>query len=637
MATTFEYSNFGLYKRRAVLSPCVFSDGFASALHDRLEPQVDVARRTPRLLTAKVVDEPAAGPDNLDMCEACQRAFRERYGIELEAYDTTGPVYARWALADFIGDYVGEVFAGGQQFVQNSGVSFGLLLTYMATGLGYNRPLRYQQDALDWSRHVSWADFDIYPYFYPKSQRLRMVQAGFGLAYMRDVARARGIPWGFYMELDDRNWPFQQNPAEATAECGFTAVAHGADYLNSFIHRLASTGCGARPARWAKAGEALRVIRRCGPLLSAMPAVRANVAFLFPNTHEMIENGYERPDYALALCRGGFGDVDIVNEEVLMENGRVPYAALILLGARYLHSDAVALLKPWLLEGGVLVTDGLPVLTERGDAIDWGVSLREWGAEAGDVETSLRFDWEVLEAGAGRILAIPSDLAALAESTVESPVLDPAAVRALRHRFRDLLDSCAAPNVRVEYEENDNSVDTVTIGLRGNEEGAMLIVVNHQPIPQRVTVYVARPDLRRFVDMADFASVKPSDRSRDGVTFELDVPARWARVISCWRRRPRRVRLVPAAERVSRGGAFAYEVSAEAGFFRRAAVGGLIEVTVRGPDGVPVGRFGGAWAPDSGGVSVSVPLPVNALPGTYAIEARLPQAGATDTATVTVE
>ncbi|NCB64355.1 MAG: hypothetical protein EOM52_12305, partial [Clostridia bacterium] len=141
-----------------------------------------------------------------------------------------------------MGHLVGEVFRlGAEDKAANARGSWQLLLTYMATGLGYQNPQKVVQDALDWSRYAGWVDFDIYPYFYPESQHLRMVQAAYGMSYMREVARARRVPWGFYVELDDRNWPFQQNPKEASAECAFTAVAHGADYLNTFIHRLAST------------------------------------------------------------------------------------------------------------------------------------------------------------------------------------------------------------------------------------------------------------------------------------------------------------------------------------------------------------------------------------------------------------
>ncbi|NOY81715.1 MAG: hypothetical protein GXP31_12030, partial [Kiritimatiellaeota bacterium] len=555
MATVYEYTNFLAMRRKGPTSPCILSPAFPRAAAERLDWQVDVCLRTPRLLSLKVTDEPHYGPGNLDRCEYCRRFFRERYGLDLPegpAAGITDP-YTRWALADFIGAYFGRGFATSAAVAARARGRFDLLLTYMASGLGYQRPLRDQQDALDWSRSVQRVDFDVYPYFYPHSQRIRMVQAAFCMAFMRDVASARQIPWGFYMELDDRNWPFQKNPKEATAECAFTAVAYGADYLNSFIHRVVGTGTQARPERWAAAGKALRLIRKLGPVLRRMPAVRAPLAVIYPNSQEAIgDNGWPRPDYLFAALRGGFGDVDIANEQLLTESGGIPYRALVLLKTTFVHADFVPLLRQWLRGGGLLVCDRLPQKTHRGRDIAWGFPpLPAPERAAGG---PLRIAGPV-RVGRGRILVLGGDPDADFKNLVEAPRPDPAAVRAFRTALGDLLRPLAEPGVHVEYAETPQSVDLIEAGLRGNRDAVLLAVVNHQPAPRDVRATLrGRSELSWFVDAATGQEV-PWTREADGsVALELSVSGRWARFVLGYRTRP--ARLVPAAapQVVERGG-----------------------------------------------------------------------------------
>ena len=83
---------------------------------------------------------------------------------------------------------------------------------------------------------------------------------------------------GFYIELDDRNYPFQVNPIEASSECAYMAVSQGCHYINSFIHVVFGTGSGARPERWEHLGRHLPAIRDAGPLLRATKRADAPVA-----------------------------------------------------------------------------------------------------------------------------------------------------------------------------------------------------------------------------------------------------------------------------------------------------------------------------------------------------------------------
>ncbi|MBU0610627.1 MAG: hypothetical protein KKI08_22275, partial [Armatimonadetes bacterium] len=266
MATIFEYTSFNLIGHDGPTKPCVFSPEYAQALADKLNPQIDVAKRTPNLLSVKILDEPTVSPAQMDYCEHCQRVFKEHYGIPLRKFEEIplDATYERWAFADFEGFYVAEGYRQAWELKQKSGAQFDLLLTYMSTALGYGRGIRGQEDGLDWGRWADRMDFDVYPYFYPASQKIRMVQAAYCMAFMRSLAQHLKKSWGFYAELDDRNWPFQQNPKEATAECAYEALLHGCDYLNSFIHLPFATGCDARPERWAWTAQELHKVNALG-------------------------------------------------------------------------------------------------------------------------------------------------------------------------------------------------------------------------------------------------------------------------------------------------------------------------------------------------------------------------------------
>ncbi|MEW6359865.1 MAG: hypothetical protein AB1696_26245 [Planctomycetota bacterium] len=628
MATTYEYSNFKLLEKEGKTVPCVFSPEYPEALHKHLSWQIDVGSRTPRLICAKIVDEPASNLNNMDRCQHCRTQFRERYGIEMseaKEEEITDP-YTRWAMADFIGEYVSHAFASSASIVKEEKATFDLLLTFDGRGLAMPfvlSLLHCQQDVFAWSRHVEWADFDIYPYFYPQSQRLRMVLAGFGMARMRDVARARRIPWGFYVELDDRNWPFQKNPKEATAECAFTAIAHGAGYLNSFVNQVVGTGTGARPERWETAGRALRSIRRLGPVLNRMPSVPAPVAILYPNTQEAVGDGYLAPDYALAALRGGFGDVDIYSEEVVIEKGAIPYRGLILLKAEYVHERLVPMLKSWMLDGGVLVCDRLPARTERGAAINWGLDEKETVPFPGR-NPLIRFS--VSRVGKGRIIRIENDIDKEFEERVEARQLDPAAVRAYRLALAAVLDTALTPNVRVAYDETETSVDLIEAGLRGNEDAVLLSVVNHQPNAQRVAVTLNRPDVRWLVDAVSMTPIEFERTNNGALSLPLDVEGRWARLIAGYRKKPQRLELGVANEKVRPGEELRYHVRVLDEFGKLVPGGILLEIEVHGPDGVLVPRLGGPRAPLSGEQTISVPIPINACIGQYRVDVRAPQA-----------
>ncbi|OGV76798.1 MAG: hypothetical protein A3K19_17460 [Lentisphaerae bacterium RIFOXYB12_FULL_65_16] len=624
MVTTYEYASFQNVGRNEKTQPCVFDPAYVDKLRQRLVPLVEVANRTPRLMTVKVTDEPHAGPGNMDGCEFCKAEFKRRYGVELREPAADDPdIFLRWAFADFIGAYVSQGYAQSAAIRKEQKGQFDLLLTY-TNMLASQKPRTQQEDTLNWSRYVRWVDFDVYPYFYPKSQRVRMVEASFCMTALRDIARALGIPWGSYVELDDRNWPFQQNPKEASAECAYTAIAHGANYLNSFINTVADTGTQARPERWEEAGKALRAIRRIGPILNRMPAVHPPLAVLLPDAQQAIANEYKSPMYLLQALKAEFGDADVLHEEVAVEQRQIPYKALLLLKAEYLHADLVPLLKAWIDAGGVLVCDRLPTTTHRGEAIAWGFP----------VEPTPPADAKALiptgerSVGKGRICFVGVDMERDLAARVEAKPLDPVAVTAYRQALRQALPPELAAAIRLDYQETPESVDVVEVGTRGNQDAILLTVVNHQPTAQDVTVTVPPSPYAWFVDLASMQPVPAEGES--GAALKLNVPGRGAQMIAGYRVRPKRVKLEVATSKVKTGEELRYQIQVSSGWVGRPVRGGvLLEVEVRDPDGNVVTRYGGTFAPETGIESVCVPVPLNAVRGRYEILVTAPQIPAT--------
>lgn len=520
LATIYEYTSFNLVGNNVPTQPCVFAPEYPEALAEKLQPQIEAAQRTPNLLSVKILDEPTVSPASMDYCEHCQRVFRQRYGIPLRKFEDIPPeaFYERWAFADFLGHYVAEGYRQGWELKQKSSAAFDLLLTYMSTGLGYGRPLTNQEDALDWSRWADRIDFDVYPYFYPDSQKIRMLRAAYCMAFIRQIAWHLHKPWGFYFELDDRNWPFQKNPKEASAECAYEALLHGVNYLNSFIHLPFGTGNDARPERWAWTAQELRKINKLGPLLTQLARPAANVAFLYPTAQTFITNNPAAQPYAFACVSQGFGNVDILPEEIALEQKKLSYKALLLLGCDILHEQMIQLLEQWLKAGGTLILDKMPTMNHKGETIRLPVSFAPAAREP-----------QIRSFGRGRIIMLPFDLEAAYSEAVEND--KPAEAARLRHLMARLLlplqaSFCVAdPKAQME------------VGVRKNKEMALVIVVNHDPQENTGTVIVRdlgfKPLWARwlFNGRGGVTPIKLKPAGKEAYSFTARLPGRQAALI----------------------------------------------------------------------------------------------------------
>ncbi len=620
MGVIYEYHRLTLVGRGPV-KPCVFDPEHEVKLRELVEPQFDVCRRTPRLVSIKILDEPGMSAKNLDYCDRCREQFRKRYGADLLTVDEVGQdPAARWRLADFLGYYLQSAYRMTRDIKEEGGGDYDLLLTFNSPGLGYGRGYTGRQDILKWGAEADRMDFDIYPYFYPKSQKVRMVQCDFGLSMMRAFAQHLGKPWGFYVELDDRNWPYQQNPKEASAECAYTAIAQGADYLNSFIHRQ-GTGTDSRPERWEFTGQEMRKIERVGPLLTRTQRPPSRVAMIYPMGQAMINNGHPPADYALVCLRQGFGMMDAVSSEILADPDDLSDRdAFVLLGCDILERELADKLTAFVREGGTLLLDQVPTTDTEGKPLELPWQLE--GIQAQALPGLPDCTYRVLAHGKGTLTLLDFDLNEAYRQAVEEDMFKRAA--ALRHGVGGLLASATSRCFA------DDAMGQMEAGIRYGEDAAMVIVVNHAAERNAATVKLADLPFEPGW-LCDLATMKPVrfavGPGQRACSFRVALAGRNAQMVAVLPERPADLRLETPQADLGPGGTLHYrmQVLGEAGELARGCH--LLEVEVTGPDGKVVSRFGGATATSKGAATRDIPVPVNALPGEYRLVARAPQTG----------
>lgn len=610
LAVIYEYENFHHVGRRARTEPCVFAPEYGEDLARRLQGMLAAGAAVPRLLSVKITDEPFANQNNLDYCAHCQRAFRERYGEPLRRREeiSEDDLLGRLHFNEFVSAYVRTGYQQSQALKQAAGNPFDLLLTYCSPAYGYGRPDRGLEDALEWSRCADRIDFDVYPYFYPASQVIRMVQVHYCFGLHRHFARFLGRPMGFYVELDDRNYPLQINPKEASAECAYTALGQGADYLNSFIHAAFGTGNDARPERWDHLGRALRQIRNLAPLLNRVDKAVAPIALFFPHTQWFATNRPFALAYAYQLVLRAFGECDFLHEKIARERGMGDLRALLLLETEILPDDLAALIADFVRKGGLLLCDQVPTRNERGEPCRLPPDL--FGGEARPFAGELTAT--IGRYGRGQTVLFSTKLDPAFRDAVEEP--QPVVEEALRRAMHDLLFTAG---LRPHAWATDPEFEANALVGRNC---ACLVVINHRP--QRARTRVEVYDLGFPVCfLADLVSGTPlSFRSTDeGLTFEVEVPGRGAKLLGLYPARPVEDEIQLAASTFRRGGELTYRVVVRDEQGRPALGHHVLAITVTDAEGTVRTRYGDQVVTEDGVYQRRVRLAENAAPGKWTL------------------
>jgi hypothetical protein len=269
---------------------------------------------------------------------------------------------------------------------------------------------------------------------------------------------------GFYVELDERNHPFQITPKEATGELAYTAIGEGCHYLNTFIYGTFNTGSMARPERWENAGKDLRAINRAGPLIMASRRIPACAAIYFPYDHWIVSGERYFPSFAYELIRRTFGECDLAHQDVVREKGLAPYRIVALLGTDILTEEDETQFVTFVQDGGVLLLDRIPSQTPSGEPL---TRLQEM------IGPMPMTDIEEQDCSDGKIIRLPPELDLVYWCIVERE--DPAA----RHRIeRDMRQAFSRTGIRPAVSCDDPEFDTYLLDADG---ASILVAVNHRP------------------------------------------------------------------------------------------------------------------------------------------------------------
>ncbi|MCL6519040.1 MAG: hypothetical protein K6T99_04355 [Armatimonadetes bacterium] len=527
MAVMYDYSHLPIFAHKTRPPFDVRSPNAESKAAELLKPWTEVADLVPRLFAVKHIDEPVANYANLNLDFDSGREYLEKCGFNAPDAEQEAPLCGENRLKHwiFVGDYARRQFQLSYNICQKQEKPWGLLHTFMEPGFGSESPQRRFEDVFRWGGTADYLDFDIYPYWYPQSHKRRFAKVHYGFAFQRCVVQFYGKPMGFYVELDDRNWPFQQNPKEATGELAYTAVGEGCHYLNTFIYGVFGAGNMARPERWEDGGADLRAIAKTTPFLLSTERAKAHIALYFPY-RQWIINGAYYPTFGLELFRREFGECDILHEEIALDRGFEPYQAVILLQTDILPQKVESTLIEFIRSGGILMLDHCPSITPE------GAPLTQLKALVGEMPSAEPWRAETIQVGKGYIIKVPEGLDNTYRLAVEHD--DVKTVDMLESWAREVFTNYGIlPWAKCSDDEFEASL------LIGKNASAV-VVVNHRPETATAKISV-NPSLKvgYICDLATGKAFK-FQKAGENITIPVQLTQRQGAILCLYPKKPGR-------------------------------------------------------------------------------------------------
>jgi len=622
MALFHDYTHYTDFNSAKPFSPCVFAPEYYDHIVEHQAHRVTEALRLPRYFSAKVTDEPNATARTLDYCEHCRAAYRQMFGEELPEWMAQMPetnelpagdagAVARRKWAQFLSAATARAFETAQRAKRQAGAQYPMVLTFWPRA--YARPpgaVRGLSDTLAWGQHCDLLDFDDYVYFYPSSPKLPLAGLHHGFGYFRAAADYLGKPWGFYVEMDDRNWPYQKNPYNASSELAYTALAQGADYINTFITAAFGTGM-ARAERWADWGQEMCKVRALGPLLAASHRPLAPVAVIQPYTTQYMTEDDVRPKYAYEYLTQAWGEADVVDERILRERGIAPYQCLVLLAAKWMDSNMAPQLVEFVENGGLLIYDELPEFDENMNELTWPEEMahgqeHSWG-EGMPIERC--------PYGEGECVRLKFDPEQWCRTAAEED--QPQKGQAFRDAIRKLID---AHGIRPRARCSNPHFEA---GVRQAQGSSLLIVVSHAEETEETTVSLH--DLAHPVGfVCDMFTGEPVPYQHDGdaLACKVRLGSRCGRIIGLYPQRPAAVELTLSRKKFARGEKMKYRLSITDTRGKLIQGSHLVQVAVTDPQGQLRHSYSGQFLCRGGRRVVSADLTQNAPTGQWTISAK---------------
>jgi hypothetical protein len=443
----------------APLEPCALAKDYHRALKSLARPILEADSRVHGLVAHEVVPQTAVTPQQLCHCGACAAKYRDAFQGELpeppKATELAGA--DRHALHSFVSSYWWTVYAMVEKLREKVAPGVKLSLPFTAASFLRENASAPYCDAISWARAADVVEVQA---------EADLARYRLSLAGHRSICQAEGKKLGAVIELGNRALP----PAEAA----FTALVHGAESL-----RVADNP---RFALWADRppiedalGDLFRRLRHAAPLLAHGKRPKARLALVFPFT-QMVDQG--TPDLLAAhelLC-DAFGEVDLIHQRHLTDEGLADYKAVALLGTRTLRQKMQEALLGFVERGGVLLADSPDLRDQDSQPLPWPAGF--FGETEEPLYGAVTVCYGHFSQG-HTVLFSPN--AARTYLTARAAD-DPQAVRFLCRTIAGLL----ACHVILPRARSDNPA--IEVALRTVPGTALLIAVNHCPYPEAANV-----------------------------------------------------------------------------------------------------------------------------------------------------
>ncbi len=351
-------------------------------------------------------DEPFhAGPESFDYSDDAKAAFAKLYGYDLPL----NPALVRNDPKQWMDllNFQSNTFRDGWQQVYNIVKKFEprakIAMTHdshnsFGAGVKSNSKVAID-DVFHWGG--GFADvfvYDIYPYLtfdyrygeLGKLPKPRISQMHYAISQLRNVTNTYGKELGFWVGTYNEAWfirfrgPLREKQNWSEAEMVNTAVAHGSNFIIS-PSNYSGANMPVETRHWNNYGKAMKLIQKAGPGLLKAPRLKSKACFLFPRTQYLqLQEEYYNVGLSFELFLRSFGELDILHEEQVTDDGLNGYKVLVLGDISLLPVAVAKHIEQFVKNGGIVVADCVPQLDENKQPLKlmnqlFGVSKSETG------------------------------------------------------------------------------------------------------------------------------------------------------------------------------------------------------------------------------------------------------------------
>jgi hypothetical protein len=337
-------------------------------------------------------DEPFhAGPESFDYSADARRVFQKRYGYAMP--DSLGAVRnnpKKWLdLLNFQSNTFHDGWLQVYKMVKEFDPRPKIAMTHdshNSFGAGVNSNSKVAiDDVFHWGG--DFADvyvYDIYPYHtfdyrygeLGKLPKPRISQMHYAISQLRNLTTAYKKELGFWVGTYNEAWftrfrgPEREKQYWAEREMAYTAIAQGSNYLIS-PSNYSGSNLPIDASHWKDYGQSMEVIQKAGPGLLKAPKVKANACFLFPRTqYLLLQEEYFNVGLSFELFLRAFGELDILHEDQVTDEGLNGYKVLVLADVKLLPADVASHIKEFVEKGGIVIADCVPQMDAFGQPLN---------------------------------------------------------------------------------------------------------------------------------------------------------------------------------------------------------------------------------------------------------------------------